>query len=184
MGGQGDQSPEEQLSDGRLPGGVPHRIPVHPGGRAAERHERAQRSQFGPLFDSEGGLQTLLPPGLGPQYTVLVPKPDKDGTGVDGIQTIFTRVPLGTNVGWNVRAGFRPPDLCSLSGSFFPFATTKADRLASGDSRKSLEERYKDHDGFVKAVEKAAKNLVKERFLLEEDAQTFIQAARDSDVLR
>jgi hypothetical protein len=87
-------------------------------------------------------------------------------------------------VGWNVRAGFRAPDLCSLSGSFVPFAETKAERLASGDSRKSLEERYKDHDGFVKAVRKAAKKLVHERFLLEEDAQRFIDAAEASDVLR
>jgi hypothetical protein len=139
---------------------------------------------FGPFFDSEGGLQTLLPPVLGPRYTVLVPTPDEDGVGLAGIQTIFTRAPLGTNVGWNVRAGFRAPDLCSLSGSFVPFAETKAERLASGDSRKSLEERYKDHDGFVKAVRKAAKKLVRERFLLEEDAETFIRAAEASDVLR
>jgi hypothetical protein len=139
---------------------------------------------FGPLFNSEGGLQTLLPPVLGPRYTVLVPKPDKDGTGVAGIKTMFTRAPLGTNVGWNIRAGFRAPDLCALSGSYIPFATTKAERLASGDSRKSLEERYKDHDGFVKAVEHAAKQLVHERFLLEEDANTFISAAEASDVLQ
>jgi hypothetical protein len=139
---------------------------------------------FGPLFDSEGGLQTLLPPVLGPSYTVLVPKPDKDGVGVAGIDTIYTRAPLGTNVGWNLRPGFRAPDLCSLSGSFVPFAQTKAERLASGDSRKSLEERYKDHKGFVKAVEKAAKQLVKERFLLEEDANAFIGAAEASDVLQ
>jgi hypothetical protein len=83
-----------------------------------------------------------------------------------------------------VRASFRAPDLCALSGSFIPFATTKAERLASGDPRKSLEERYKDHDGFVKAVRKAAKELVKERFLLEEDAERFISAAEESDVLR
>jgi hypothetical protein len=142
---------------------------------------------FGPLFDSEGGLQALLPPVLGPRYAVLVPKPDEDGVGgagVDGIQTIFTRAPLGTNVGWNLRPGFRAPDLCSLAGSFVPFAETKAERLASGDSRKSLEERYRNHDGFVKHVEHAAKQLVKERFLLEEDANTFINAAEASDVLR
>jgi hypothetical protein len=139
---------------------------------------------FGPLFDSEGGVQTLLPPVLGSRYTVLVPKPDKDGVGLDGIQTIFTRAPLGTNVGWNLRPGFRAPDLCSLAGSFVSFAETKAERLASGDSRKSLEERYKNHDGFVKAVRKAAKELVHERFMLEEDANTFISAAEASDVLR
>ena len=59
-----------------------------------------------------------------------------------------------------------------------------AKRLASGDSRKSLEERYKDHDGFVKAVTKAAKELVQERFMLDEDANAFISAAEASSVLR
>jgi hypothetical protein len=139
---------------------------------------------FGPFFDSEGGVQTLLPPVLGPRYTVLVPRPRRDGDGAAGIDTMFTRAPLGTNVGWNIRAGFRAPDLCSLSGSFIPFAETRAERLSSGDSRLSLEERYKNHDGFVKAVEKAANQLVRERFLLEEDAETFIGAADASDVLR
>jgi hypothetical protein len=141
---------------------------------------------FGPLFNSEGGVQTVLPPVYGSRYEVFVPRPGEDGTGdtSTGINTIWTRAPVGTNVGWNVRAGFRAPDLCSLSGSFIPFATTKAERLASGDPRKSLEERYENHTGFVTAVEKAAKELVKERFLLPEDALTFIQAAEASDVLK
>ena len=47
-----------------------------------------------------------------------------------------------------------------------------------------LEERYTDHAGFVKAVEQAARGLVKERFLLEEDAQTMIKAAEESNILR
>jgi hypothetical protein len=34
---------------------------------------------------------------------------------------------------------------CDLSGSFIPFATTKAQRIASGDPRLSLEERYGSH---------------------------------------
>jgi hypothetical protein len=72
---------------------------------------------------------------------------------------------LGTSSGWNTRAsGHRAPNLCGLTGPYFPFATTKAQRHASSDPRRSLEERYHDHAGFVKAVEKAAKELVKERF--------------------
>jgi len=74
--------------------------------------------------------------------------------------------------------------MCGLTGSFIPFAMTKAERMASGDPRKSLEERYKDHDGYVKAVEKGARALVRERLLLEEDAQRFIRNAEASDVLR
>jgi len=95
------------------------------------------------------------------------------------------RVPLGTNMGWNVRApGFRAPNLCGLSGSYIPFAATKAERRASGDPRKSLEERYSDHDRYVRAVEKAANDLMKEGFLLQEDADRFIRDAAASSVLR
>jgi hypothetical protein len=81
-------------------------------------------------------------------------------------------------MGWNVRApGSRSANLCGLSGSFIPFATTKAERVASGDPRKSLEERYKSQAGYVKAV-------MKERFLIEEDAARFIHDAEASSVLR
>jgi hypothetical protein len=95
------------------------------------------------------------------------------------------RVPLGTNVGWNVRAsGFRAPNLCGLNGSFIPFSATKAERLAKGDPRKSLQERYKNHQGYVDAVERAAAELVRERFLLQEDAELFINDAKASSVLK
>jgi hypothetical protein len=140
---------------------------------------------YGPEFGSEGGRLTLLPPVLGASYAVLVPKPDKDGLDVAGIRPMEIRVPLGTNVGWNVRApGFMAPNLCALSGSYIPFETTRADRLASGDPRRSLEERYKTHEGYVRAVEQAARRLVREGFLLEEDANLYISAAEASDVLR
>jgi len=113
--------------------------------------------EFGPLFDSEGGILTELPPLLGPSYKIFVPKPDQDGLDIAGIRPTEIRAPLGTNIGWNVRApGSRAPNLCGLNGSFVPFATTKTERLAKGDPRKSLKERYKDHEGYVDAVEKAA----------------------------
>jgi Alpha/beta hydrolase domain len=140
---------------------------------------------FGPLFDSEGGILTELPPLLGPSYKIFVPKPDPDGLDIAGIRPIEIRVPLGTNTGWNVRAlGFRAPNLCGLSGSFVPFATTKTERLSKGDPRKSLQERYKNHDGYVDAVEKAAAELVRERFLLQEDGDRFINDAKASSVLK
>jgi hypothetical protein len=140
---------------------------------------------FGAEFTSVGGKLTLLPPALGPAYKVLVPKTDDDGLDVAGIRQMEIRAPLGTNMGWNVRAvGNRAPDLCSLTGSFIPFATTKADRLAAGDPRPSLQERYEDHDGYVEAVREAARQLVKLRLLLPEDAARFIRNAEASDVLR
>ena len=102
---------------------------------------------FGPFFNAEGGKLTLLPPKRGTSYKLFVPKTDEDGLDIAGIRPIEIRVPLGTNTGWNVRAvSSRGPNLCGLSGSFIPFATTRVERLASGDPRKSLEERYRDQD--------------------------------------
>src|SRR5262245_1145077 len=102
-----------------------------------------------------------------------------------GIRTVDIAAPVGTNTGWNLRPeGARGGDLCGLSGSFFPFARTRAERLASGDPRLSLEERYSDHAGFVGAVERAARTLVAERFLLDEDARVLIATAKESNVLR
>jgi 3-hydroxy-3-methylglutaryl CoA synthase len=65
-----------------------------------------------------------------------------------------------------------------------PVRKTKAERQATGDPRKSLEERYTDHERYVRAVEKAAKDLMKEGFLLQEDADRFISAAEASNVVR
>lgn len=52
-------------------------------------------------------------------------------------------------------------------------STSYFQALATGDPRHSLEERYKDHDGYVKAVTKAAKKLEKQRFPLIPDRFTF-----------
>ena len=65
-----------------------------------------------------------------------------------------------------------------------PFKTTKAERLAAGDPRLSLEERYTNHEGYVAAVTEAAEKLEKQRFLLPADVQLYIEQAQASDVLR
>ena len=58
------------------------------------------------------------------------------------------------------------------------------EREESGDPRRSLEERYTDHAGFVEAVSRAAARSVVDRTLLEEDAATIITIAEESDILR
>jgi hypothetical protein len=139
---------------------------------------------FGPAFGPTGGYVTALPPLRRGRYQVLVPKPDPDGIDAVGIRTVDVAAPVGTNTGWNLRApGPRGMDLCGLSGAFFPFAETRADRVASGDPRRSLQERYGDHAGFVAAVERATADLLAQRFLLAEDAEVIIGLAKESDVL-
>jgi hypothetical protein len=140
---------------------------------------------FGPFFTSLGGALTIVPPRLGPDYAILVPKTDGLGIQLAGVHPIESRAPIGTSTGWNIRSpGHRSPNLCSLTGSYFPFATTKAERKANGDPRPSLRELYGSHAGFVSAVRQAAHDLVEAGFLLREDAKTDIAAAEASTVLQ
>ena len=70
------------------------------------------------------------------------------------------------------------------TGSFIPFARTKAERLASGDPRLSLEERYGTHEKYVAQVRAAAERLVRGRYLLQDDADRLIKQAEASKVLK
>ena len=120
----------------------------------------------------------------------LVPRVDADGNEVPGHQVaapdgaVWALTPAGTSIS----SGMFKGQLCHNNGTgvagFIPFAATKAERLASGDPRLSLEERYQTHDGYVKAVASAADSLVKEGYLLRVDADAMVAQARDSSVLR
>jgi hypothetical protein len=132
---------------------------------------------YGPEFDR--GIISILPPAAtGRAYPTLVPKVNTDGIDLAGIQLPDIAVPLGTYTGWNLLAS-APKDECTAMGSFILFATTKAQRLAAGDPRPSLEERYAMHSRYVQAVEAAAERLVAERLLLPEDASAYVEAARN-----
>lgn len=133
---------------------------------------------FGPAFTREGGLQTVLPPVHGASYQVYVPRADVDGNDVEGVKQMEVRVPLGTNTGWNVRVAPRAPDLCGLTGGYLPFAPTQAARTAAGDARRSLKERYGSQAGLIKATDTAADLLVKQRFMLPQDAQLYKDRVR------
>jgi hypothetical protein len=130
---------------------------------------------FGPTFD-DGILTTLPPKSLGTPYPALVPKTDSDGNDIAGIRVPDVAVPLSTYTGWGLRA--TPPgetggatlvDGCDANGQIIPFAATKADR--GSDPRPSLQERYGNAAGtnsdYVAKVTAVAKDLVRERFLLE-----------------
>ena len=135
---------------------------------------------YGPNFDR--GIISIQPPAeTGRSYPTLVPQVNADGIDQTGIQLPDMAVPLGTYTGWNLMAN-TPTDECSAMGSFIPFATTKAERLASGDPRPSLEERYGTHRRYVQAVEVATQELVADRLLLPEDASAYIEAAKNRDI--
>lgn len=135
---------------------------------------------YGPNF-YKTGIPTVNPPVFtapyqdnpanGPIYPSFVPKTDKDGNDVAGIRLPEVQVPLATYTGWSVRADPQNPDGCEGSGQYIPFARTKADRIASGDPRLSVEERYGNMETYSSMLRDGINNLIKAGFLLPFDAE-------------
>jgi hypothetical protein len=120
----------------------------------------------------------VLPPREIGSYPVFVPRADGDGMSVAGIRALPLAVPRATYTGWNPRAeGFGPAALFPLQGAVLPFAATREARLAAGDPRPSLAERYASDAAYVAAVRAAAEAQVAERLLLPEDAARLVAAA-------
>jgi len=139
---------------------------------------------FGPRFDD--GILTIDPPAVtGQIYPSFVSRVNQDDNEIAGVHLPPVAAPVATTTGWALRASaFGGPDGCESSGQSIPFAATLAERLASGDPRPSLQERYRDHDAYVEAVTAAAQKLARQRLLLPADVQRYITAAQASDVLK
>ena len=136
-------------------------------------------------YNDLSGVISIQPPVVRSIMPMLVPKTDADGNEIGGTPSVLHQAPLGSYLGWNVTAsGYYRGRLCGFSGGFIPFAPTAQQRLASGDPRPSLEERYGTHEKYVEKVREAAKRLVQERFLLQEDADRLVREAEASAVLR
>jgi Alpha/beta hydrolase domain len=145
---------------------------------------------WGPQFNPNdgSGIPTTIPPIIKQALKMLVPKVDADGNEVGGVPVVLQLAPLGTYLGWNITAGgarpFHQGQICNYAGGMIPFAKTREQRLANKDPRLSLEERYVDHAGYVKAVQAAADRAQAGGFLLPTDAQLLIRQAQDAKVLR
>jgi methyl coenzyme M reductase subunit C len=142
---------------------------------------------FGPEFVTKdlSGVITREPPAIVKVLPAYVPRVDADGNETSGVPSVLHQAPLGTYLGWNVAAqGFFEGQICGYQGGFVPFATTAAERAATGDPRPSLEERYGTHEGYACVVRQAVRKAVAERFLLQDDAERMIAEVDQSDVLR
>ena len=121
-----------------------------------------------------------MPPTRGDAYTVLMARIDADGNMTDGVRHPNLAAPIGTHTGWNLRRrGFAEGEQCAGTGSFIPFAASRTERQATGDPRRSFEERYPDQQAYVQAVSEAADALVRDRLLLRDDADSIVELARD-----
>lgn len=122
-----------------------------------------------------------IPPMQGAPYTVLVARTDSDGNMIDGVRHPNLAAPIGTHTGWNLRReGFAAGEQCAGAGSFIPFSANRLARESSGDPRLSFEERYPSHATYVDAVSEAADALLRDRLLLQSDADEIVALAQGS----
>ena len=135
---------------------------------------------FGPDF--ERGLLTIEPPEVvdARGYAVLVPAVDADGNDVAGVRAPMVEAPLGTCVGWNLRAReFGHGAMHQFTGSYLPFPDTDSEAAMTGDPRASVLARYRSAGGYADAIGAAARRLVDERLMLEEDVERVVARAQD-----
>ena len=141
---------------------------------------------WGPHFNYSDatGIPTNFPPPIKQVIKMLVPRVDADGNELGGVPVVLRDAPLGSYFGWNITAAnFHKDQNCDYTGGMVPFAKTKADRIASGDPRLSLVERYGTHAGYVAAVTAAAQRAADAGFLLPADKTLLIARAAASNVL-
>ncbi|RZM37591.1 MAG: hypothetical protein EOP67_00495 [Sphingomonas sp.] len=136
-------------------------------------------------YHDVSGTITRQPPTIRGVIPSRVPRVDDDGNETSGIPSVQLQVPLGTYLGWNVQAsGWGRGGGCGFFGGYIPFARTRAERLAAGDPRLSLKERYGDHAGFVAKVRAAVARQQADGWLRADDAAKLIGQATASDVLQ
>lgn len=182
---EGEAPPANRLprvADGTLAPPLPQSgmgFPQIPGVVYNGVHHTGDLLDFGPDFDK--GILSVLPPKLvGSPYPVFVPKTDADGNDIAGIRMPEVTVPVATYTGWALRADGL--DGCDAAGQRIGFAKTKAARLAAGDPRPSIEERYPDHVTYVNQVTRAAQALKAQRLLLDEDVAAYVAAAQAASI--
>lgn len=135
-----------------------------------------------PGLNTPGPAQTIAiePPRVGNPFVVLVPQSDADGNDLGGVRLPELQVPLATYTGWNLRDPSigAPEQRVSFLGSWIPLARTAEERKKSGDPRVSIAERYASREDYMSKFEQAARKLIEQRFLLQEDLPAFLDRGK------
>ena len=102
---------------------------------------------------------------------------DSDGNDIAGIRLPDVTVPLATYTGWALRSIANDgPDGCESTGQYIPFPQTQAARIAAGDPRLSVQERYGSFSGYYFTLLFAINDMVLRRLMLPEDAPVAFSA--------
>jgi hypothetical protein len=155
-------------------------FPAIPGGATPREPNRLPLYDYGP--QAVDGVLTVIPPTIrdAEGYAVLVPAVDADGNDLAGVRAPMVTAPLATYTGWNLRAWpYGAGAMHEFSGSTIPFPETDAAARATGDPRASIIARYGDADGYIAAIERAARALIDAGLMLEEDMEPTLALARN-----
>jgi Alpha/beta hydrolase domain len=166
-----------KIGDGTLVPLADYALPAIPAMNRPHEANTAYRLDFGPHWQE--GVLTVQPPKVGPAFAVLVPQVDADGNETDGVRLPEVTVPLGTYASWNLRDPSigAPDQRLPFETSYIPFPKTAADRQKTADPRKSIAERYSDRNDYMTKYTRAVDELIKERWILQEDRSAFLQRA-------
>lgn len=149
-----------------------------PGVRYPEAINQPEFRDYGPDFYSRRQI-TVHPPVIRGSYRVRVPAYGADDNELGMLSLPAIAVPVATFTGWNLRHSSvgAETELLSLAGGYIPFAQSATDRAASGDPRPTLQERYGSFEKYREQFTQAARKLIDERCLLEEDLPRLLEQA-------
>lgn len=100
-------------------------------------------------------------------YRTLVSRVDADGNEVAGIRLPDIAVPLAAYTGWNeYKAPYPVGEIADRDGSYLAFPAGK------------IADRYPNRADYVAKVRTVTETLVRERLLLQDDADRFLEKAR------
>ena len=166
-----------KIADGTLVPLNAYALPAIPGVNRPHEANEAWHLDFGPNW--RDGILSVQPPKVGEPFPVLVPQVDADGNERDGVRLPELTVPLATYASWNLRDPSigAPDQRVSFEASYLPFPRTAIERQKAGDPRKSIAERYSDRNDYIRKYTSAVDELIKERWILQEDRSAFVQRA-------
>lgn len=153
-------------------------FPPLPGVRTPSVIHEAYRADYGPRWREEG-IASRQPPELGPAFPSLVSQVDGLGNEMAGVRGVELRVPVATYTPWSLRWGYSSAqdELVDFLGTFIPLSRTEEERNARGDPRPSIEALYQTREAYLEQVRAATRALVRDGFLLPEDAPVAVEAA-------
>jgi hypothetical protein len=160
-----------RLRDGQLTTIAGLKFPSIPGVHVPQHKREAYRLDF-----------SIEPPRAADPFPTLVPQVDGDGNDLGGIRMPEIQVPLASYTGWNLRSAKigAPDEMYTFTGSWIPFARTKAQRVERHDPRLSIEDRYATEQEYLDKIDQAAQELQRIGFVLETDLPSLhSRAARE-----